>query len=364
MREYPFFVAVPASGPYDARLRLPQRCKHKVSPKPCHFPVNLGMLSFRMLEVECYMQRTFVRQLAIAVLVIVLVSTSVLSIAFIARANQNSPYVITSQTVPLVSRARLLGAASAQQRLDLSIGLQLRNRQELQSLLSDQSNPRSPVYHRFLSPQQFVAEFGPTVDQQQQVIDYLHQQGLSIKHLSSNRLLIDASATVSQAEAAFQVAINTYQLGSNVFYANANPPLIPRSLSSIIASIGGLYNSVAMHPLYHLASPKHGKAQPGICNTPHASRTQMNAGGEGNHTPPNLNSVYHVTPFLRSTVQGNNQTVAVFDVDGYPSSDVTHYFQTYNLGNPSITNVLVDGFNASPVQEPIKVNLDIAYVSA
>src|SRR5260370_9049230 len=288
MREYPFFVAVPASGPYDARLRLPQRCKHKVSPKPCHFPVNLGMLSFRMLEVECYMQRTFVRQLAIAVLVIVLVSTSVLSIAFIARANQNSPYVITSQTVPLVSRARLLGAASAQQRLDLSIGLQLRNRQELQSLLSDQSNPRSPVYHRFLSPQQFVAEFGPTVDQQQQVIDYLHQQGLSIKHLSSNRLLIDASATVAQAEAAFQVAINTYQLGSNVFYANANPPLIPRSLSSIIASIGGLDKRVHIHPLFHLAHPKNGKPKPGVAKIPLPARSPIRPRGVDTHTPTQL----------------------------------------------------------------------------
>src|SRR6266851_3288059 len=126
-----------------------------------------------MLEVECYMQRTFVRPLAITILVIALVSTSVLSIAFIARANQNSPYVLTSQTAPLVSRARLLGAASAQQRLDLSIGLQLRNRQELQGLLSDMSNPQSPVYHHFLTPQQFVAEFGPTAGQQQQVIDYL-----------------------------------------------------------------------------------------------------------------------------------------------------------------------------------------------
>ena len=310
------------------------------------------------------MQRTFVRQLAIAVLVIVLVSTSVLSIAFIARANQNSPYVITSQTVPLVSRARLLGAASAQQRLDLSIGLQLRNRQELQSLLSDQSNPRSPVYHRFLSPQQFVAEFGPTVDQQQQVIDYLHQQGLSIKHLSSNRLLIDASATVAQAEAAFQVAINTYQLGSNVFYANANPPLIPRSLSSIIASIGGLDNSVHMHPLYHLASPKHGKPKPGIGNSPHAARTQMHAGGEGTYTPADLNGAYDATPLLQSGIQGNNQTVAVFELDGYPSSDVTHYFQTYNLGNPSITNVLVDGFNGSAGQGAIEVDLDIEVVAA
>ena len=317
-----------------------------------------------MLEVECYMQRAFVRRLAITIFVIALVSTSVLSIAFIARANQNSPYVLTSQTVPLVSRARLLGATSTQQRLDLSIGLQLRNRQELQGLLSDQSNPRSPVYHRFLSPQQFVAEFGPTVDQQQQVIDYLHQQGLSIKHLSSNRLLIDASATVAQAEAAFQVSIKNYQMGSNVFYANANAPTIPGSLSSIIVSIGGLDNSVHMHPLYHLVNPRYGKPKLGLGNSPHTAHAQPHSGPGGGFTPADLNSAYDATSLLQSGIHGSGQNVAVFELDSYPSSDVTQYFQTYNLGNPSIINVPVDDFHYSPGSGAIEADLDIEVVAA
>src|SRR5712692_6033344 len=158
-------------------------------------------MPFRILfEVESYMQRNFVRQFAITSVVIALVSISVLSAAFIARARQNFPYVLTSQTVPLVSRAHLLGAANAQQQLNLSIGLQLRNQQELQALLREIYTPQSPMYHRFLTPQQFADEFGPTADQQQQVVDYLRQQGLHIMHISSNRLLIDASATIAQAE--------------------------------------------------------------------------------------------------------------------------------------------------------------------
>ncbi len=310
------------------------------------------------------MQRAFVRKLAITTLVIALVSISALGVALNARANQNSPYVLTSQTVPLISRARLLGAASAQQRLDLSIGLQLRNRQELQGLLSDMYNPQSSLYHHFLTPQQFAAEFGPTASQQQQVIDYLHQQGLSITHISSNRLLIDASATVAQAEAAFQVSIKNYQLGSNIFYANANAPTIPGSLSSIIASIGGLDNSVQMHPLYHLAGPAHGKPKPVFDNKLHSTHAQPHAGPGGGYTPADLNGAYDANPLLQAGVQGNNQTVAVFELDGYPSSDVTQYFQAYNLGNPSITNVLVDGFNGSAGSGAVEVDLDIEVVAA
>jgi subtilase family serine protease len=302
-----------------------------------------------LLEVESSMQRTIVRQLGIVSLVIVLISISVLSVAFIAKAKQNSPFVLTSQTVPLVSLAHLVGAASAQQHLNLSVGLQLRNQQELQTLLSDLSNPQSPSYHRFLSSQQFVDEFGPTADQQQQVIDYLQQQGLHITHLSSNSLLIDASATVAQAEAAFHISINTYQLGANVFYANATPPTIPGPLSSIVASIGGLDDSVHMHPLYRLA---------------HSGHAQPRAGPGGGFAPAELNGAYDATLLLQSGMQGTNQTVAVFELDGYPSSDVTQYFQTYNLGNPSITNVLVDGFNGSAGGGAIEVDLDIEVVAA
>ncbi|HXZ05151.1 MAG TPA: protease pro-enzyme activation domain-containing protein [Ktedonobacteraceae bacterium] len=295
------------------------------------------------------MKHTLVCKLGITCVAFIVVSISVLSIAVIANAKQNSPYVLTNQTVPLVSQAHLVGEANAQQQLNLSIGLQLRNQQELQTLLREMYSPQSSSYHHFLSPQQFVDEFGPTSEQQQQVIDYLQQYGLSVTHISSNHLLIDASATVFQAEATFKVSINNYKLGKNLFYANANPPSIPGPLASIITSIGGLDNSVHMHPLSDLHPKK--------SNQPHA-------GQGGGYAPSDLNGAYDATPLLQTGVQGNNQTVAVFELDGYQSSDVTQYFQTYNLGSPSISNVLVDGFDGSAGAGAIEVELDIEVVAA
>jgi kumamolisin len=295
------------------------------------------------------MKLTLVGKFAITLVAFVIISISVFSFAFIAKASQNSPSVLTNQTVPLVSEAHLVGQANPQQQLNLSIGLQLRNQQELQTLLREMYAPNSLIYHHFLSPQQFVDEFGPTVEQQQQVTSYLQQEGFQITHISSNRLLIDASASVTQAEAAFKVSINNYKLGANAFYANANAPTIPGSLTSIIASIGGLDNSVRMHPLYHL--------QPQI-------RTQPHAGPDGGFAPADLNGAYDANPLLQSGAQGNNQTVAVFELDGYQSSDVTQYFQQYNLGSPSISNVLVDSFDGSAGAGAIEVELDIEVVAA
>ena len=306
------------------------------------------------------MQRIFLRKLAIAGVTILLLGVSILSVVFIARARQNAPFVLTNQVAPLTSRARMVGPADAQQQLNLSVGLQLRNRQELASLLSDLYNPRSPRYHSFLTSQEFTDLFGPTPAQVQQVKSYLQQQGLVVTSISPNGLLIDATSSVAQAEAAFQVTINNYVLGANTFFANANPPTIPGALSSLITSIGGLDNSVKMHPLYHLSGPGHGKLKPSI-KLNSSAKPQAAQSGYG---PSDLSGAYDATPLQSSGVQGNNQTVAVFELDGYQSSDITQYLQNYGLGTPNISNVLVDGFNGSAGAGAIEVELDIEVVAA
>src|SRR5690242_13348280 len=113
------------------------------------------MSSSILLKVESFMRRTFVRKLGITLVALIIVSISVLSFAFIANARQDSHFVLTNQAVPLISHAHFVGEASALQQLNLSIGLQLRNQQELQTLLREMYTPHSPIYHHFLSPQQF-----------------------------------------------------------------------------------------------------------------------------------------------------------------------------------------------------------------
>ena len=154
------------------------------------------------------MQRIFVRKLVISLVAVALIGLSILSISLVVQARQNQRIVLSGQTVPLLKHAHLIGTASAQQKLDLSVGLQLRNQQELENLLSNMYNPRSSEYHHFLSTQMFANEFGPTVQQQQQVKDYLTSQGFTVIRVSPNGVLIDASATVAEVEAAFHIKIN------------------------------------------------------------------------------------------------------------------------------------------------------------
>ena len=287
------------------------------------------------------------------------VGVSIFSVVVMARANaaQNQRVALSGQVSPLISHAQLLGTADAQQQLQLSVGLQLRNQQDLQTLLSEIYNPHSSMYHQFLTPQQFADEFAPTADQQQQVASYLRSQGLTVTSIAPNGLLIDATATVAQAEAAFQVAINNYKVGSRTFYANASAPTLPGSISSLIVSIGGLDNAVKLKPL------SQGNVMTSTTSGKHARHAQRAAQQTG-YGPSDLTGSYDETPLQSAGINGSSQTVAIFELDGYQSSDITQYLQNYSLGSINISNVLVDGSTGSAGAGAIEVELDIEVVAA
>jgi len=273
------------------------------------------------------------------------------------HADLNQRVTLNGQAVPLVQQARLLQAADANQQLNLSIGLQLRNQSDLDNMLSAIYDPQSPQYHQYVTPEQFNQLFAPTSDQIQQVTAFLQSQDFTITSVAPNNLLIDATGTVAQAQQTFHTHINTYQLGSRTFYANATSPTVPTSISQLITSISGLDNSVQYHPLNRRGQTyRHYTAQ--------QQRLTRLAGPVGGYGPKELTGAYDAAPLQSAGILGDNQTIALFELDGYQQSDVAQYLQNYNLGSPSINNVLVDGFDGSAGQGAIEVELDMEVVAA
>src|SRR2546421_954284 len=297
------------------------------------------------------MQRNLVRNILFIVTSLLLISASLLAMRMVVRADQNQHNVLSGQVAPVTQQAQLVEAASPNQALNLSIGLQLRNQANFDRLLSAIYDPQSLQYHQYLTPDQFTQLFAPTSDQVQQVVSFLQSQGLTITNIAPNNLLIDASGTVAQTQQAFSIQINNYQLGSRTFYANATPPTIPAPISQLITSIGGLDNSVQYQPLYQHAL--------------HTKQVTFHTHGPTSGLgPKDLTSAYNAASLQTAGVLGDNQTVALFELDGYQAPDVAQYFSNYGLTTPNITNVLVDGYTGSAGQGAIEVELDIEVVGA
>ncbi len=281
------------------------------------------------------------------ILMLALVSLSILALT--AASLPSAPARDSRVTLPGhqprgLSHAQALGATSSTQQLQLSIGLPLRNEGLLNLMLRDMYNPNSPHYHQFLTPDIFNQWFAPTQASVNRATTWLQQQGLHVTSVAPNHLLINASGSVAQVERAFQVQIRNYRQGGRTFYAPANNPSLPLEISDVIQSVNGLDNMGTWHP----------ELAPRIPHT----------GPGGGYTPSELRTAYNFSGIISNGDQGDGQTVAIFELDGYKSSDITAYLNNYGLSGGSYSNVYVDGFNGSAGSGAIEVELDMEVVFA
>jgi subtilase family serine protease len=84
---------------------------------------------------------------------------------------------------PMVSQAKMTGHHNPRTNLAISIALPLQNAAQLAQLLHDQQDRSSPNFHKFLTPGQFAATYGPSA-QATAVKTYLVQQGIPAKGIT------------------------------------------------------------------------------------------------------------------------------------------------------------------------------------
>jgi len=259
---------------------------------------------------------------------------------------------------PLLSVSKLQGADISTRTLHMSIGLALRNQDQLSALLQSLYNPSSPNYHQYLTQDEFAQRFGPTAVQRQAVIAYLTLQGFAVTQVYPD--LVDFSGSVSKAEQVFRVTINDYRgPDGRVFYSNSTAPMLPTYLASLITSVSGLDDANRFsHP------PIPGHNTPAI--TPNAGSNCPAAGQSGGsqiaYIPSQFAKAYNYDGLHSSGLQGQGQTVGVFELDGYSLSDVQTYSQCFGGGSVPIQNVILDGFNGQPGAGAIEVELDMEVI--
>jgi hypothetical protein len=149
-----------------------------------------------------------------------------------------------SQT-PLAVRdhsPRLTGKTNASQHLRLALGIRTRDAAGAERFNREVQDKWSPLFHKYLTADQWNSRFGPTAADEQAVVDWAKANGLTVSRRFSNRLLVDIDAPVSAIDAAFHVNINNYSLNGQTFFSNDVDPSLPGSLNSIVTSVDGVNN--------------------------------------------------------------------------------------------------------------------------
>jgi subtilase family serine protease len=106
---------------------------------------------------------------------------------------------------------------------------------ELDALINAQSSPRSPLYHHFLTSQQFNNYFAPTPQQQAFVVAKLQAAGLRVTQSFPNRTLLDVAGTSGAAERFFGTEIHSISQGRyGARFANVRPATVPASIAPFV----------------------------------------------------------------------------------------------------------------------------------
>jgi len=190
--------------------------------------------------------------LAVAPLLLMLVGLA----STLAMQTKRSDWVPLQQDVP--RKALDLtpsGPKAVTDLLHLSISMPLRDPEGMKRFADSVSDPASPNYRHFASPEELGEQFGLPMDDVQKVCDYLVAKGMKIKLVAKSRQSILADATVAQAQEAFHTSISEFSVVESgkpepvVRFAFTKAPYLPAAVRPFVTYVGGLEN---------MNQPRHG----------------------------------------------------------------------------------------------------------
>ncbi|HEY5480424.1 MAG TPA: protease pro-enzyme activation domain-containing protein, partial [Verrucomicrobiae bacterium] len=247
-----------------------------------------------------------------------------------------------------VARLAPVGSLPGSQRLDLAIGLPLRNQEELDRLLQELCDPTSPNYRRYLTLEQFTARFGPTEKDYQALMDFAKSNGLTVTVTHPNRVVLDVSGTVTAIARTFHLNLRVYPhpREARTFYAPDVEPSVDFAVP--ILHISGLDNYSLPHPNSRL------RPVTAAANTTPNSGT----GPSGTYRGSDFRTAY----VPGTSMTGTGQSVGLLQFDGFYASDIATYVSQAGLPTIPVTVVPVDGGVSTPGTGNSEVCLDIEMV--
>jgi subtilase family serine protease len=290
--------------------------------------------------------RTSLKSLA-TLLAISVVAASYLTQPLEAAERQTLRDHVPAAAAGLRSEGRL----PPNQRLHLTLGLPLQNQEGLTNLLEQIYDSKSPNFRRYLTPEEFTEQFGPTMPDYQKLIDFAKSNGLTVVGRHSNRVLLEVEASVADIERVFRVNMHSFQHPTEArkFYAPDVEPSIDLSLP--VLHINGLDNFKRPHSNVKIAPVNRGGAK----GTPN-----VGSGPGGSYRGGDFRAAY--APGVALT--GTGQVVGLFQFDGYLDSDITQYETEAGLPHVPRTNVLINNFSGMPSSDTTEICLDIEMVIA
>jgi trimeric autotransporter adhesin len=256
--------------------------------------------------------------------------------------NENARLTLKGTVHPLANAANDRGAVPDGMQLDrIQVVLKRSSAQEsaLQQLISEMHTPHSASYHKWLTPEQFGAQFGASDSDIATVEAWLQSKGFSVTKLNPGKQTLEIAGSAGQFRTAFSAQIHKYSVNGNTHYSNASDPQIPAALAPVFGGFASLNNFSPKRQSHVLGkatyNPKTDKATP-------QWTWGDNTGISFVLAPADFNVQYDLGPVLAAGTTGTGQNIAIVNDSNINVGFVNQYRALFGLPvNPP--QVIIDG---------------------
>jgi len=272
----------------------------------------------------------------------------------------SSRVTLTGSHSPLAATANDIGAVPASTKLTgitFAFSRTAAQQTALDALVAAQQNPASPLYHQWLTPAQFGAQFGAAASDIAAVETWLQQEGFTVDSVSNSRDRIHFSGTAALVESAFGTSLHYFKSGTETHFAPISDLSVPSAVSSSVLAISNVSD---YRPHSHVKVKAAQLAKPNFTS----SQT-------GSHylTPGDVATIYDITPAYSAGYTGTNQTIAIVGQSAISTSDITNFQTAAGLTNKTPTLTLVPSTGSSAINpisdgDEVESDLDIEYSGA
>jgi hypothetical protein len=202
---------------------------------------------------------------------------------------------------------------------------------QLESYVASLSSPGSANYHKWLTAKQLGTQFGPNDQDIATVENWLKSQGLGVKSVSADKMMIHISGPVAAVERAFGTTMHHYVENGKTHFANATEQKLPAALTPVVAGVASLSDFFPTSQAVNVGAVK--RNAKGQWMSAGAPSSNFNSVYNGNTywdvAPADFNTIYNVNPEWNQGVRGAGQTVVVLEDSDVKSQDVATFRQTF-----------------------------------
>ena len=256
---------------------------------------------------------------------------------------------------------RVVGLVAPAQLVQFSLQLPYRNQAGLDDLQRRLYTFGDPLFHQFLSSQQFNERFAPSQAQYDALLALARRSGMTVRAIHSGRTLLDVEAPAATVQNLFSVRMRQLQTAEGkIFNAPDGEAALPFEFAAMGASVAGLYQR-PLRP-HHILKGQVFLPYPE--GSPEAATVSPHAGSvSGSYAPADIRKAYNTNALPQT---GVGQTIALYELSTASiDTDIQHYIAQFGLPARTTSSFIsTRGSGTSDTSGAAEVILDIDMVLA